>query len=356
MEASLLDPAPLRAAYDMAPPVELFALPRVGTNNLIVGVRTGAGDFVWKIPQSFDDPAPLRREHALLTWLAGRGLSFAVPAPVPGRAGETLHRSGAGWGALFPLLPGVRPDHRDPAQVEVAGAALGELHGALADCPATMWPDLPAYGDLDRIHPAIPVPEALTPLGLGLSRDPAPDRALAWWREHLIGLRAFIAGPYRALPRQMIHGDFALGNVLWHEGRLAAVLDFEFASADARALDLASGLEFALRPWDGGVGRRAVADRDGLLPRLRTGKRAHNGRARRAPLADPPAGYRLDALAHRPDPRARPGRAQPLELRAPVGQRALAGGARAPAGRDDRADDRPGGGDAGTVMSAGHEA
>ena len=249
--SSLPDPAPLRAAYDLVPPVELFALPQVGTNNRITGVRSGGGNFVWKISQSFADPAPLRREHALLAWLAGRGLPFAVPAPVLDREGETLQRSAAGWGALFPLLPGERPDGRDPAQVEAVGAALGELHGALAYYPAAMWPDLPAYGDLDRIHPAIPAPEALTPRDLGLTGDTAPNRALAWWREHLIGLRAFIAGPYRALPRQMIHSDFALGNVLWHEGRLAAVLDFEFASADARAIDLASGLEFMLRPWDG---------------------------------------------------------------------------------------------------------
>ncbi len=274
MTGTLPDLAPLLAAYDLTPPVAVFALPNVGTNNRIVGVRTGAGDFVWKLYQTFDDPAPLRYEARLLAWLARQPLSFAVPAPLAGRSGDTLYPTDGGWQALFPLLPGGQPDSRDLAQVEAAGAALGELHGALACYPATPRPNIPSYGDLDHIHPAIPTPEALTARDFGLAGEPASDRLLAWWREHLRGLRSFIAGPYRALPRQMIHGDFALSNTLFHEGRLTAILDFEFAAPDARALDVASGLEFTLRYWDG-------ASAAGLWPIAAAFCRGH---ARRAPL------------------------------------------------------------------------
>lgn len=245
------DPTPLLAAYDLAPPVTIFALPSVGTNNRVAGVRTGAGDFVWKLYQTFDDPAPLHYEARLLTWLAGLGLPFAVPAPLPDRAGDAISRAGDGWQALSPLLPGDRPDPRDPVQVVAIGAALGELHRALEPYSRETRPNAPAFGDLDRLHPAIPSPEALTPEVFGLPGDPPRDRALAWWREHLAGLRAFIAGPYAALPRQPIHGDFAPSNTLYHDGRLSAILDFEFAAPDARALDLASGLEYTLRYWEG---------------------------------------------------------------------------------------------------------
>ncbi len=253
---ALPDLTPLLAAYDLAPPVAVFALPGTGTNNRIAGVRTGAGDFVWKIYQTFGDPAPLRYEGQLLTWLAGQDLPFAVPAPLPGRSGETLYRTDAGWQALFPLLPGRRPDERDPAQVAAGGAALAELHGALARCPAAPRPGGASSGDLDPIHPAVPAPEGLTRRDLGLADGPDGDRALAWWREHLRGLRAFIAGPYRALPRQLTHGDFVLGNTLFDAGRVTAILDFEFAGPDARAVDVASGLEFAMRPWEGAAAER----------------------------------------------------------------------------------------------------
>ena len=36
------------AHYALVPPVELFPLPTSGANNLTLGVRTGAGEFVWK--------------------------------------------------------------------------------------------------------------------------------------------------------------------------------------------------------------------------------------------------------------------------------------------------------------------
>ena len=39
--------APALAAYDLAPPVEVSPLSG-GTNNPVLLVRTGAGEFVWK--------------------------------------------------------------------------------------------------------------------------------------------------------------------------------------------------------------------------------------------------------------------------------------------------------------------
>src|SRR2546421_775492 len=66
------------ASYDLAPPVEIFALPQQGVNNHNAGVRTGAGDFVVKTYTSYDDPASIHYEHRLLTWLAEEALSFAV--------------------------------------------------------------------------------------------------------------------------------------------------------------------------------------------------------------------------------------------------------------------------------------
>jgi homoserine kinase type II len=51
-----------------------------------------------------------------------------------------------------------------------------------------------------------------------------------------------VDGPYRALPWQIIHSDFVLANMLFRGGTVSAILDFEFAAPDARAMDLASAL------------------------------------------------------------------------------------------------------------------
>lgn len=241
------------ARYDLIPPIETFVLPNAGgINNRIRGVRTGTDTFVWKMYLSHPDADTIRYEHRLLAWLAGQGLSFATPRALTTRAGDTLCRTpgGTGWQALFPYLPGEPTNRNDPAVIEAVGAALGELHGLLARYPTSRRPGIERLGVLDHIHPAVPAPFTLTPAHLHLPPTAANDALLAWWRATLDTVRAFITGPYVALPRQVIHGDYGPGNTLTLGKRIVAVLDFDFAAPDARAMDVAEGLKFSMRIWE----------------------------------------------------------------------------------------------------------
>jgi homoserine kinase type II len=239
------------AAYDLTPPIEVFALGDVsGINNRTRGVRTGAGEFIWRVYQTHADPGTILYEHRLLTWLNGQSLSFGVPAPLPARDGATLVRAGAAWHALFARLPGGEVNRRDPALAEGVGAALAELHAVLRAYPTERRPDLFGFDELTRVHPAVPAPHTLTPGQLGLP-DTAPYAdLLAWFRQELAQRQDFLDGAYRALPRQVIHGDYGPGNTLALGGRIAAVLDFDFAMPEARVLDVAQGLEFTMRIWE----------------------------------------------------------------------------------------------------------
>ena len=239
--------------YALTPPVEIAPLDkRGGSNNDVRVVRTGAGQFLWKRYLTHADPARILAEHRLLAWLDAAGLPFAVPAPLRTRDGATLtaHDGGTGWRALFAWLPGGPLDRGDPATIAALGAALGALHTTLARLPPDLHPALTPYGDLGQVHPRLPAPATLTPPDLGLP-DSAPHREqLAAWRALLAGLGRFIDGPYRALPRQVIHGDFGPGNALAAGARITALLDFEFALYDARALDVAAGLSLVTRIWE----------------------------------------------------------------------------------------------------------
>jgi homoserine kinase type II len=242
----------LEAAYALIPPVGVTTLDGpVGINNQVRVVRTGAGQHLWKRYLTHADSEHIRAEHRLLTWLAGADLSFAVPTPIAARSGDTLIRlPGGGWQALYTWLPGERLDRSDHSVIAALGGALGELHQALARLPAELRPALTVNGDLGRIHPRIPQPLTLAPSDLGLL-DAAPYREqLAEWRAVLAALQDFLDGPYRALPLQVIHGDFGPGNALAAGARITALLDFEFALYDARALDLASGLYMVTRIWE----------------------------------------------------------------------------------------------------------
>ncbi len=241
------------AHYDLAPPIEIFILPNAGgINNRIRGVRTGAETYVWKTYLTHRNPAVIRYEHRLLRWLAAQPLSFATPVPLPTRTGETLcpTEEGEGWQALFSYLPGVPLDCNDPALIEALGVALGELHDTLRRYPMDPLPGLDCYAALDHIHPAVPDPFRLTPALLGLPSTTRSEALFDWWRETVRDLQVFIDGPYRTLPRQMMHGDFGPSNALAEDGRVVAIHDFEFTMPDARAIDVASGLAFVMRLWE----------------------------------------------------------------------------------------------------------
>ena len=181
-----------------------------------------------------------------------RDLGFAVPAPVPTRSGDSLVSTPQGWGALFKLLPGEQPDRGRIDHIHAFGAALGELHCALVAYPRQARPAFHSYADLRHVHHALPDPFALTPADLGLPATAGLLDLLANWRHELAELDEFTRREYARLPWQMTHGDYAPGNILLLDNHVSAVLDFDMAQPDARAIDIAAGLKFSLNlPYQG---------------------------------------------------------------------------------------------------------
>lgn len=245
-------PLPL-AEYALVPPLRWFALAHAGKNNPTLGLHTGAGTFVARryTSRCYRDPEAIAYEERLLTWLATRGLSFAVPVPLPTRGGA-LHTSATqGRAALIPALRGT-PLARQEHDGTLLGAATGEIQAALRHHPATPRPGRPLCGALFRFPLPQRDPLTLTPDDLGLPNSAPHDALLGWWREEAARLRAFADGPYRELPRQLCHNDVTPNNVLAEAGCTTAVLDFEFATVAARALDFATGLRQLIRHWEPG--------------------------------------------------------------------------------------------------------
>ncbi len=138
--ADLYEHAATLAAYELAPPVELFMLPYHGNSTQNIGVRTGSGEFVLRTYSADSEANSIRHEHHLLGWLAEAALSFAVPVPVPTRNDDTVVPAPHGWQSMSTRLPGARLNRHDPEQVMAFGAALGELHMALSQYPNTPHP------------------------------------------------------------------------------------------------------------------------------------------------------------------------------------------------------------------------
>lgn len=241
--------ATLLAAYSLTPPIVPFELTG-GINNTIIGLHTGAGDFVLKTLTVHNDLAMLNYEHELLAWLATQPLSFAVPAPIPTHTGEILLATPAGYQLLLPYLVGQASTATEVAQVAAMGAALGELHSTLARYPTHARPGMAPFGILEGIHPRVPDPDTLTPAQLNLPETREYIDLFTWWRRQLVELRTFIEDDFTCLPRQVIHGDYGPSNTLYDGDRMSAILDFEFAGPDVRAMDIANGLNFTMCLWE----------------------------------------------------------------------------------------------------------
>jgi Ser/Thr protein kinase RdoA (MazF antagonist) len=242
----------LEAAYALTPPVTAFRLEHAGVNNANLGVRTGAGDLVVRAYDSlsYADLASIEYEHALLAWTAGRDLSFAVPAPLPSRAGRRQYQDVSGrWYSLAPKLPGT-PLALQPYDAEVFGAAVGELQAALQRYPSEPRPPHALFSELFGFGSPSLNALTLTTEQLGLPSDGAVDAVVGWWRAEAARLKAFVEGAYRALPWQLCHNDLTPNNVLSEAGVVTGVLDFEFAVPTARAMDFATSLRMVMRFWE----------------------------------------------------------------------------------------------------------
>ncbi|MCC5794168.1 MAG: phosphotransferase [Chromatiales bacterium] len=176
----------------------------VSAEVLAVTVRLPAGPMehlVIRRHRNIDGKADRRdraaREHALLTQLHAAG------APVP-------------KSRLF-----VAPDTLIQERIEGSTALPADAAPMMAQALATIH-----AADTSGLPP------------LPVCDDPGPD--LRTWFPNWDDLAAALDGiePYPGEP-VLLHGDFWPGNLLWHEGRLAAVLDWEDAAIGDPLADVA---------------------------------------------------------------------------------------------------------------------
>jgi Ser/Thr protein kinase RdoA (MazF antagonist) len=173
------------------------------------------------------EPSPpgIEWEHAVVTALAAE--IPEIPAPVPAADGATWFRHGdvAVW--LLPFVEGRPADVTREAHRLEAAAPLGRLHAAGAGIAAPR-PDVRPLRELAWPDP--PLRDAL------VEHAHALPAARAWAIDFVAGLRS------RPLATGLIHGDFFRGNVLLAGHRAIGLLEWEEATVDWQAYDLANGV------------------------------------------------------------------------------------------------------------------
>lgn len=221
-----------------------------GYQNTTLLVSCADGEFVLRVYSNVVDPARQRFEHELLRRLGSAELSFAVPRPLPSDDGDTLRVIDGRLAVLFARIPGEPLAKDGGPYLARAAAALAELDGGLAALREFDHRPPVFDGDLRRVHPLVDdLDEAVAESGLDLGRQTALRREL----DRTTELAPLL---YASLPQQVTHGDFAFGNTLVRNGRVAGLLDFEHSGVDVRAMDLAVAL-YRFPAYDEALGQSA---------------------------------------------------------------------------------------------------
>ncbi len=193
-----------------------------GVENSNFLIDTTSDRFILTLYEKRVDEADLPFFLALLDHLADHGLP--VPRAVRDRAGVQMQVIAGRPACLIEFLPGVSVTTPNAAQAHATGAALGNMHKALADFGLSRPNSLGLAGwhllaarcsdNLDSISPGL--------------RKRVADELL--WLD---------ANWPHDLPQSVVHADLFPDNVLMRGDSVGGIIDFYFACTDVRAWDLA---------------------------------------------------------------------------------------------------------------------
>ncbi|MFC4101142.1 phosphotransferase [Paenibacillus xanthanilyticus] len=209
-----------------------------GMNNTTRMIYAGDERYVLRVYDNHRDEAIVHVEHAVLLALSGKELGLKVPGPVRNREGSTVTKGPEGkLAALYHYIEGHRPSPVHPAHIRGLGEAAGKLSSRLAAVQIDARPLYDAYYRFEDTHQAMAgsrLVELAGEQGL-LEEEGARLETMIRLRDDLIEA----AGRAARLPHQWIHGDIVFTNSVALGDRIVGLLDFEFATIDVRAMELA---------------------------------------------------------------------------------------------------------------------
>jgi homoserine kinase type II len=193
-----------------------------GVENSNYLIDTTLGRYILTVYEKRVDAGDLPFFLTLLDHLADKGCP--VPRTIHDFTGAPFRQWNGKYLALIEFLPGVSVSRPSPAKARAVGAALGQMHKAVADFPMTRANTLGPEGwfalaercgdDLDRIAPGLKARVA----------DECDFIRTHWPRD---------------LPQSVIHADLFPDNVLMLDDEVGALIDFYFACTEVRAWDVA---------------------------------------------------------------------------------------------------------------------
>lgn len=180
------------------------------------------------------------------------GLGYPVPTIVRTRSGDTpMLRLDERIYEVFDFVTGVRDD-RSEASAREAGRTLGDLHRLLRDHRPPETIEAGSYHAAPGFDGAVgKVPEMIFAAEPSEAIERIEARCTFLRRVYHDAAARAIAAGIETWPRRVVHGDWHPGNLLFRDGSVVAVLDFDSARMEPRAVDIANAaLQFSMTMTD----------------------------------------------------------------------------------------------------------
>jgi homoserine kinase type II len=215
----------LLQAYDLGEKRSATGI-EAGTVNTSYALEMSRGRYFLRIYEE-QPRAGAEAAARLLQHLAACGVP--TPAPVEARDGSMVQLICGKPAAIFPWVAGDMLCLKavTPAAAHEVGAALARIHLAGPAEPAATSLGAGRFG-ADELVARCDRILKLTDADVRTQAEPLRDAVILVDRRRK-----------GDLPRGLVHGDLFRDNVLWHDGKLAAILDFESAHRGPFAYDLA---------------------------------------------------------------------------------------------------------------------
>ncbi|MCK4871337.1 MAG: phosphotransferase [Phycisphaerales bacterium] len=236
--------------YRLGPIDRIVELPRGSHRSPKAVIVTDAGEFLLKRRgPGRDNPYRLAFVHDLQAHLAAR--SFPMPALVrTGAHGQTVVRH---QGMLYELFEFVHGSsyHGGLDATQDAGRILGVFHRTAASYQPKSPPPHGSYHGVSGISALLQrIPGAIDRVtSADMPIRPADLAAIARSLRETYheAMRTVRAAGIDTWARQVVHCDWHPGNMLFREGKVTSVLDFDSARWEPRMIDVANGaLQFSI--------------------------------------------------------------------------------------------------------------
>ncbi len=233
--------------YDIGPIKEIREFPRGSRKSPKLLIDAESGQFLLKRrARGRDDLTKVAFSHLVQLHLASQQFPLPHLVGTRGQNNSMLHRGGQIY-ELFEYIPGQGYPQTLDATLD-SGRVLGLYHKLLASFTSEYQPPVGSF------HNAPSVEQGLKLIPKKLPNDETTAACLALLELYRTASARSDAAGLAAWPMQIVHADWHPGNMLFRDGRIVAVIDYDSSRQMQKIIDVSNGaLQFSISGGDDDV-------------------------------------------------------------------------------------------------------